>query len=516
MNIYFWQRSKFLNHKHEIPGDLEVKLERYSKTWVGGCEEAELYVEGSKESLLLLLNLVRTGVTVHTEAAVPLWWGYVSRVEVEVEGVVAVVDFENMANELAVAYTRVDLSGNTVGIRQTTDWVRDEDSIAEYGRRMLLITGASMNTVSANALAHQKLDSLKLPKLVVTTRENSDQNQARIYCKGWIHLFEGQYCEVPTTLALSYTKIGSGSISFDVETKWAQSFTPVSDINLGEIELYTKRTGNPGDLQVALFSEINGLPGSQLASGSKFGGLIGTNYGWVNVQLNNTYALVSGTTYFIVVTASGIDVNNFYTFPTDPNNSYLGGNLFLYDSGVEDDWVEQEADTPFQLYANELIETTQQVQNYLTKYGEVLTGIRMDVRSGIYSESYRSGDTTVYDELKAHLETGTSNYKRIISRVNIDRTVDLWEQADESAAPEIEYRTDGRIYYLAGTEVEPGFDPVGKWVSVIPITKSSSYFSSINGMNNYFIDACEWDSEGKPSIRPADWKNPNSVRIQDG
>jgi len=516
MNIYFWQRSKYLNHKHEIPGDLKLDLTRYSKTWLGGCDEAEISVEGSKESLLLLLNIVRTGVTIHTESAVPLWWGYVSRVEVEVEGVVATVDFENMANEIAVAYTRVDLSGNTVGIRQTTDWIRDDDSVAEYGLRRLLITGASMNAVSANALANQKLQSLKLPKMVITTRENSGENRARIYCKGWIRLFDSYYCEVPTTLALSYTAIGKGSISFDVETKWAQSFTPVSDINLGEISVFAKRTGSPGNLSVALFSEIDGFPGSQLASGSKFAGLIGTNYGWVNVPLNQTYALVSGTKYFIVVTTNNADSNNYYTFPADTDNTYSGGNLFLYDSSVDDDWVEQESDTPFQLYANELIETTQQIQNYFTQYGEYLSRIRMDVRSGIYSESYRSGDTTVYDELKAHLETGTTNYRRILSRINVDRTVDIWEQADESETPQIEYRTDGRIYYLAGTEVESGFDPVGKWISVIPITKSSSYFSAINGMNNYFVDACEWDSEGKPSIRPADWKNPNSVRVQDG
>lgn len=515
MNTYFWQRSIYLNNQHAIPGDLEIKLERYSKTWLGGCDEAEFSVEGSKESLLLLLNLVRTGVTVHTEAATPLWWGYVSRVEVEVEGVLATVDFENIANEIAVAYTKVDLSGNTVGIRQTTPWISDPDSISEYGRRRLLITGASMNAVSANALANQKLQSLRLPKLVLTTRTNSGKNRARIYCRGWIHLFEGQYCEVPTTLALSFATDGQGSISFDVEEKWAQSFTPVSDINLGEIAVYAKRTGNPGDLSVSLYSDIDGKPGSQLVSGTKFSGLIGTNYGWVNVPLNQTYMLISGTTYFIVVDTDNADANNFYTFPTDPNNTYPGGNLFLYDD-VQGDWVEQESDTPFRLYANELIETTQQIQNYLMQYGEVLNGLRIDVRSGIYSESFRSGDTTVYDELKAHLETGTSNYRRILSRINIDRTVDVWEQPDETSLPEIEYRTDGRIYFLAGSEVESGFDPVGKWVSVIPITKSSSYFSAINGMNNYFVDACEWDSEGKPSIRPSDWKNPYSVRVQDG
>jgi hypothetical protein len=365
MNIYFWQRGmQSQSIEAKVPRDLNLKLERYSKVWFGGCDDAELSIEGGKESLLLLLNLVRCGISIYTKAAVPLWWGYVSRVEVEIDGIVATVDFENMANDLAVAYTLVDLNGSTVGTRQTTAWLKDADSIAEYGDRQLLESGASMNAVAADALANQKLASLKLPKLVVTTRSSEGKNQARVFCKGWYHLLEGRYCLMPTTSVL--------------------------------------------------------------------------------------------------------------------------------------------------------VETTQQIQNYLSQYGEVFTSVRIDVLSGVYTESYRNGDTTVYSELQAHQENGTSNYRRILSRVNVDRSVDVWEQPEEPWQPDIEYRTDGKIYYLAGSEIEPGYDPVGKWISVIPITKSSSYFSAINGMNNYFIDACEWNADGRPSIRPSDWKNPYAVRIQNG
>jgi hypothetical protein len=517
MNIYFWQRSKYMSSKYEIPGDLTVRLERHSKTWFGGCDEAELNVEGSKESLLLLLNLARCGVSIHTEGAVPLWWGYVSRIEVEIEGIVAMVDFENMANDVALAYTLVNLSGNTVGTRQTTAWIKDLDSITEYGDRQLLESGASMNVVAATAMANQKLASLKLPKLVVTTRSNENKNWARIVCKGWYHLLEGRYCVIPTKLALSYQTIGTVVNTLSLTNKFAQAFTVTSDINLQEIEIYAKKTGAPGTMTVSVCAKTDDVtPGSSLASATITEATFSTSYAWTKATLSSPYQLLAGTSYWLVIAAGGGDDsgNNHFSFVLDPAMGYNGGVMVYYDDS--NNWVGILYDMPFKLFTNALVETSQQIQNYLIQHGEVFRGVRLDVRSGIFTESFRNGDTIVHAELKAHQESGTSNYRRILSRVNLDRTVDVWEQPAEPSRPDLEYRMDGKIYYLAGSEIEPGYDPVGKWVSVIPITKSSSYFSAINGMNNYFIDACEWDRDGRPSIKPADWKNPNAVRVQNG
>ena len=87
MNVYFWQRSKYLNNKHEIPGDLKLDLTRHSKTWLGGCDEAEINVKGSKESLLLLLNIVPDWRdNSHRIGCSPYGGVMLSRVEVEVEG----------------------------------------------------------------------------------------------------------------------------------------------------------------------------------------------------------------------------------------------------------------------------------------------------------------------------------------------------------------------------------------------------------------------------------------------
>ena len=517
MNFYFWQRSLYMSNKLEVPGDLKINLERYSKVWFGGCDEAELSVEGSKESLLLLLNLARAGVSIHTEAAVPLWWGYVSRVEVEIDGIIATVDFENMANDVAVAYTLVSLSGSTVGTRQTTAWVKDTDSVAEYGDRQLLESGASMNAVAAAALANQKLTSLKLPKLIVTTRPNAGPNQARIICKGWYHLLEGRYCVIPTKLALSYQTIGTTVNTLSLTNKFAQAFMVTSDINLQEIEIYAKKTGAPGTMTLSICTKTDDItPGTSLASTTISEATFSTSYAWTKGTLSSPYTLTAGTSYWLVIAAGGGDDsgNNHFSLYVDESMGYNGGVLLYYDDG--NNWVVRPYDMPFKLYTNVLVETTQQIQNYLTQYGEVFSRVRMDVLSGIFTESFRNGDTVVYAELKAHQDNGTSNYRRILSRVNVDRTVDVWEQPVEPYTPDLEYRTDGKIYYLAGSEIEPGYDPVGKWISVIPITKSSSYFSAINGMNNYFIDACEWDADGRPSIKPADWKNPNAVRVQNG
>ena len=307
-NIYFWQRSLYTQNKYEIPGDLKINLERHSKAWFGGCDEAELSVVGGKESLLLLLNLVRCGISIHTAAAVPLWWGYVSRVEVEIDGIMATVDFENMANDIAVAYTLVSLSGKTVGTRQTTAWVKDADSVAEYGDRQLLESGASMNAVAAAALVNQKLASLKLPKLIVTTRSNEGQNTARIICKGWYHLLEGRYCVIPTKLALSYQTLGTTVNTLSLTNKFAQAFTVTSDINLQEIEIYAKKTGAPGTMTVSICEKTDDVtPGGSLASTTISEATFSTSYAWTKGTLSSPYTLTAGTAYWLVIAAGGGD-----------------------------------------------------------------------------------------------------------------------------------------------------------------------------------------------------------------
>ncbi len=54
----------------------------------GGPEKAELLVDGPKDELLDLVNLLRCGVTVRDGQGEPVWWGYIEEVQVELEEVV--------------------------------------------------------------------------------------------------------------------------------------------------------------------------------------------------------------------------------------------------------------------------------------------------------------------------------------------------------------------------------------------------------------------------------------------
>ena len=141
--------------------------------------------------------------------------------------------------------------------------------------------------------------------------------------------------------------------------------------------------------------------------------------------------------------------------------------------------------------------------------------MHIHVRSGLYAESYRNGDTTAQTEAEDMLEIGTSNYLRLLARVNTDRSVEVWEQPEEPNAPAIEIRSDNRLYYRTGSPVDEHFDPTGRWISIEPIVLGVLQNTNLVGMKNFFCDNMEWSKNGM-QLRPANWKNPYNMRITDG
>jgi hypothetical protein len=250
----FLQRN--LTSKADIPGDLEIEVESFNHSVFGGCKEATLTVTGSPVSMGMLLNWLRFGVEIYGEMAEPLWWGYINRVEIEQDGVTTVVDLEEMANEVAVAYTLVNEGGSSSGVSRVTSYQTDPESVLEHGRKQMLESGPYMNLVSANSLAQRKLNESYLPRVFVTPRQGKGEARATVRCKGWWSSLEWLYCTVPTKLALSFQTIGTKAYGVDT-SKWAQSFTPRSAINLAEIGVFVKKVGNPGDLNLAIHANEN-------------------------------------------------------------------------------------------------------------------------------------------------------------------------------------------------------------------------------------------------------------------
>lgn len=510
MKVRFLQRN--LVTEQVVPAGLKVEVERYSKSVLGGCHEAEIMVSGDSPNLLEMLNYIRNGVELFDENGNVVWWGFVKRIELSWGKIHASVDLDEMSNKVAVAYNLISAGGSTVGIRRTTPWVTDAESIAKYGVKELLESGGSLNSVEALSMATRLRNELKYPRVLVNP--GGEGGSARLECQGWWQTLGWRYCKVPTELALSFQTVGDGAVALLDETNVAQSFTPTSDINLMDVEIHVKKVGGPGDITVNLCEvDAEGKPGDSIRSGTINAHDIGATADWVRASFSETVVLVPNRQYFLTFKSTWSDESNHQVISLDPNNGYGGGDFF---EKIGNNWVMTNKDMPFRLFNNVLTETSQQIQNYLTDSGQFLGRIFVNDRSGHYSESFRNGDTTTLTEIEDLLNVGTSNNRRLLARVNPDKTVDVWEQAAEPMQPLIEMRPDGRIYHRAGNWVGEHFDATGKWVSIEPVFVGALENMALAGSKCFFCDALEWSREEGIRLVPANWRNPYNVRITNG
>jgi hypothetical protein len=494
-----------------LPAGLKVEVTRYTKTVFGGCDKAEIEVTGEPERLLELINYLRDGVEIYDGNGNPIWWGYVQRVEIPHEKVMVVVDLDEMSNQVAIAYNLISAGGNTIGIRGTSPWIIDEDSIAKYGIKELLESGGSMNAVEALSMATRLRNELSFPRAYVVS---SQQITARIECYGWWHTLGWRYCYVPTELALSFQTIGNAAVALFDGVKIAQSFIASSDINLAEVGIHVRKIGGPGDINIALCKvDPDGLPGDNIRSATINAALISSTTGWVKAPFTETVLLTPGEKYFLTLESAWSTESSYQIVTLDPNNGYGGGKYFKL---VDNVWVETAKDMPFRLYNNVLTETSQQLQNYLTDSGQFFSQVIVNDRSGLYAESYRNGDTTAITEAEDLLAIGTSDYLRLLARVNPDRSVEVWKEPEEPLNPAVEIRSDNKLYYRTGAPVEENFDPTGKWISIEPIIWGIAENTTLLGTKNFFCDGMEWTRENGVQMKPANWKNPLNLRITNG
>jgi hypothetical protein len=121
----------------------------------------------------------------------------------------------------------------------------------------------------------------------------------------------------------------AGDNSFDIgqnntNQDFAESFTYSTSSPVTEIELYLKRTSTlPANATVKIVNNSSGAPGSTvLVSGTLNASLSTAAYSYVPVAMTTTTALVSGSTYWIVIDVPANNTN-YYTLGT--NDSTYGG-----------------------------------------------------------------------------------------------------------------------------------------------------------------------------------------------
>lgn len=291
-----------------------------------------------------------------------------------------------------------------------------------------------------------------------------------------VKVYEGLTQESPIIGSTYVTILAHGQ-------KLDQSFT-VSDgatWTVGEVTLWVRRVGTPSDsLQVALYTDSSGAPGTLLDSTTVLGSSLPTKSTKLQVLLNRTASLSNGTYHLVVSRTGAASPTDYYLLSVDEEAGYTGGVLRLWTGSA---WVARtvDADLHFEVWGHR--ETTAIIDEIASAY---IGDASIRNASGVYDRMYRAGTKTALDELERLLAAGTSAGARLLATVNLDNVL-VVEAAPTTAA--VRWR-GGRFTSMAGQPLGRGLLPVGQWVALdVPIDDDRAPFSPV------WLSRCEYDVE---------------------
>lgn len=490
-----------------LPHGLNIRPEMLSWHAIGGCDAAEIRIEGGKYSVWEMVEMLRCPLTVWNGAA-KAWWGYVNRVEVMDGNLRIGVSLDDVANRVRIVYS--DIAGSGV-----TDWLEDTASSAVYGVKEWHISQMDINATTASSLRAAYLSQYKYPIPVrnIATRQarGSKKTTATLTCRGWWNTLDWRY-SIVTPVAAIYYDNATGSTtqavgSAEANTVLMQQITVgASNVYALGVKLLIGKVGSPEDeLMIGLYElDKDGNPeGDSVATGSVYGPLLAGPIAWTDLWYSECQ-LRAGRKYGIRLGRSGdVDASNYYFVGVNAALGYSGGVMRLYNG---EEWVARstDADLLFSVFANAQVASTTQIASQVTAFGQFLTATDLESTSGITQGSYQDGSTTALRAIEDLLVLGKSGGRRYLADVTEERRLRVYE---EPAVSNVPYRlgADDELRTALNVPVQLGEFPAGSWCKLMEAIPDSVDVSRMADPSLQFIEAVEWrpDSGMKPVFRGA-------------
>lgn len=483
---------------------------------VGGCSLASLTAYGPELDLWGLIGSLRCPVTLYDDLGRACWWGYVDEAAVRVGSVEVGATVASMSNRLAVAYSFVAPGSQMVGQRKTTAFVEDAEAAAEYGKKERLASASGLTDAGALARRDAILAAEKWPQSVTSytpdgfgsprgrVRDSGAENSqsASLICRGWFETLSWQYASWAMVAGISYRDVGVSAANFGTpsnQKRMQQITIGAAAINALAIQLYARKIGAPADNLVAGLFAVDGSgnpTGSALASGSITAASLATSADWHTVSITEQ-ELAAGTMYAIVLERSGaLDGSNYFGVVVNAAAGYSGGSGGYYNGSA---WVGYADDMMFEVMVNNQVETTTQIRDLVDLYGEFITGVEIDAASGVYTASFRDGDTTTLAEIQELLAMGGPNGRRYLAEVDSARRLHVWE---EPAVTETVYMDRwGGIQDARGMKITPWLPPVGVWARLRDVIPASADTSKMADPTLQFIEGAGWSADSGLALR---------------
>lgn len=163
---------------------LALAGERERANVTGGPMSAEVSVNGPVRALWECLRWLRRPVELSSPEGMPVWWGFVNEVRLQLAGLTIGVSLDPMANRIAIAYSDPAADGGAE--RGTTPWAEDAASVVRYGYKEALISGGEVSAVGALAERATELAKRSRPRGTPSFNGGSTgAPTATLLCAGW-------------------------------------------------------------------------------------------------------------------------------------------------------------------------------------------------------------------------------------------------------------------------------------------------------------------------------------------
>jgi len=420
-----------------------LEVERLIWSAVGGPAEAVITgrVAQNDESYLaqIAMDGLRRPVEVTNQAGEKVWWGFIQRVEVWVNGWCLAYDLADVTNRVCVQYSQPEPQLEWTGMRTFTGWADDPASQQAFGVRERIFTYGSISAGEAEQARDSILASRCQPHGHVTSQPDFRKAaQVRLICRGWWETLQWRIARFNDGYS-GFVKPGLSTQSFGrnatTDARVAQSFsTGYGGWKCGEAVVNIRATGSVTDQVVCeICADNGGMPGNVLGSAAVNASLIANVRWWVKFIFDPKVSINANTPYWLIFSRSGaLNSTNYYLLYTDPGNCYPQGKLMTWNGSTWLDVSSGTTDINFYTagYTTRLARLAELAGSDLG--GQFLTGFQADAVITGDTLLRRDGIWDCQKEFLNLLERGDVNGAPLAVRVDEDRRLVVVSQPDEA------------------------------------------------------------------------------------
>ena len=491
-NLTFFNRD--FSSKPQHPFSLAVR--KLSWSAFGGCDQAFLSGQVPVDRLVEFTSLLRCPVTVSDPFSLPVWWGFVDRIDIIFEKSNYSITLEDLFNRVAVFYSFLS-PDNRLADRASTPFAGDLFSISEYGTREVMLPRDNISDDFALQLRDTFLALHSRPRAFLGINQDYEDPHIEVHCSGWFSTLNWKYYQ---NLDGYYANHGPGpgqaAFGDGTTSNLAQMFTPTASMQINYAWFMLRKFGSPAsNIRAMLWSDSGGQPNAILVNSLPLVGstLSQYNYAWYKFTFPYPYSLTPGSAYWVGLVPYSSNASNYYIARIDENMNYKQVDHFALRYTTS--WGFLPAVTvlnarPVLYFRAVCTKDSGQVildmANHSNQFFTHISGIS----SGVITTPYRDNGLSTLAEITNLMKLGTANLRPILADVTPERRLRFYEQPsrDEPAA----FLDRHGRFFTRSAQVLPAYrPPIGQWAVLSGLDRSVSYFEG-HRAPAYFVDRAEF------------------------